>query len=85
MIVNYILLSKYVQEIITDFRIRLRNRAILRNLCVLTVIMPDTTRWSGMKQMFNRFVNLSDDRLKAADMDETKGSIYEHKSFPECY
>eukprot|EP00171_Calliarthron_tuberculosum_P003890 IDg3890t1 len=71
---------KSVQETMTTCKRRLTNRAILRNLTDLAPVSPNQTRWSGLKTMLCRFVEIHDDIIRAADMDGATISI--NRSIP---
>ena len=53
----------------TDCQLKLRNRAMLRNLTYLVPVVYNQTRWSGKLLMLQRFIR-SHDSLKEVAEDE---------------
>eukprot|EP00171_Calliarthron_tuberculosum_P002931 IDg2931t1 len=64
-----------IHETMTNCKRRLKNRAMLRNLTHLAPVTYNETRWSGIKQMLNRFVEIRQDLIAVADMDDATVSI----------
>lgn len=74
-----------IYDTLMNYRKRLRNRAMLRNLARFSPITPNATRWSGLCRMHERFCEIPYELLIVADLDAATITIdistaFMHKS-----
>eukprot|EP00171_Calliarthron_tuberculosum_P023569 IDg23569t1 len=67
-----------VHETMSNCKRRLTNRAMLRNLTDLSPVLPNATRWSGIKIMLNRFIEIRDDIITVANTE--RASVFVNQS-----
>ena len=67
-----------VKKTMLDFRSKLTNRALLRNLASLAPVIDNKTRWAGKYFMLDRFLRLREEMIKVADNNES--DVYINRS-----
>lgn len=60
---------------------KLRNVALLRNICHLKPVLSNQTRWSGTSAMMERFVQIRDELVKVSEHEDGDLVVNKTKTF----
>lgn len=60
---------------------RLKNVAVLRNICDSNPVLPNETRWSGKYELLQRFYRIRDELIEASEHDDANILIDSSSSF----